>query len=96
MANFKQLRGNRLLLTAPVKEESKVILSAEAQEEANRRYLLEHDRLTVYAVGDLVMDIKPGDEVMIDLMALQGKPVRYTIDGAERLLISIFDVILVW
>ena len=96
MADFKSLRGNRILVTRPIREESKVILSSEAKEEADRQYLLEHNRLTVYAVGDLITDIKVGDEILVDLSALTNKAVIYNIGGSERILLSIFDVILVW
>jgi hypothetical protein len=96
MADFKQLRGNRLLLDLPEKEESKFILDKETEEAVDAEYLLKLNRLTVYSVGDLVTDINIGDEVLIDLSALRGKPVKFNIGGKERLLVSPFDVILIW
>ena len=96
MADFKQLRGNRLLLDLPEKEESKFILDKETEEAVDAEYLLKLNRLKVYAVGDLVTDIKVGDEILVDLSALSNKAVIYNIGGAERILLSIFDVILVW
>lgn len=96
MADFKLLRGNRILLDVPEKEESKVILDEETQADLEKEYLSKFDRLTVYAVGDLVTDINVGDEVLVDLSAIRGKSVKFTIGGKERLLVSPFDIILVW
>jgi hypothetical protein len=96
MADFKQLRGNRLLLDLPEKEESKFILDKETEEAVDAEYLLKLNRLKVYAVGDLITDIEIGDEVLIDLSTLRGKPVKFSIGGKDRLLVSSFDIILVW
>jgi len=49
----------------------------------------------VYAVGDLITDIKVGDEILVDPAALQKSPV-IPIAGENKLLVSPFDVILVW
>jgi len=96
MADFKQLRGNRILLELPEREENKLILDDETKEALDAEYLLKLNKLTVYAVGDLVTDINVGDEVLVDLSTLRGKSVKYVIGGKERLLVSPFDVILIW
>jgi co-chaperonin GroES (HSP10) len=92
MADFKVLRGNRILVTRPEKDEVKVILSKEQQDAKDAEDLVKHTRLTVYAVGDLVTDINVGDEILAEL----SKGLVYKIGGKDRILLSVFDVILVW
>jgi hypothetical protein len=53
------------------------------------------NKLIVYAVGDLITDIKVGDEILVDPAALQKSPV-IPIGGENKLLVSPFDVILIW
>ena len=53
------------------------------------------NKLTVYSVGDLVKDIKVGDEILVDPAALGKSPV-ISINGENKLLVSPFDVILIW
>jgi len=75
MADFKLLRGNRLLLDLPKKEESKLIVDENTKEALEKELLLKYNKLTVYAVGDLVTDIKAGDEILVDPSALGKAPV---------------------
>lgn len=96
MEHYKLLRGNRILLDLPEKEESKVILTKEQQEDINREESLKLNRLTVYAVGDLVTDIKAGDVVYMDPGRVRANIIIVTIDGKEKLVASPYDVILIW
>ena len=95
MAEFKQLRGNRLLLDLPKKEEGKLIVDENTKEALEKEMMQKLNKLTVYAVGDLVQDIKPGDEILVDPASLQKSPV-IPIGEENKLLVSPFDVILVW
>jgi hypothetical protein len=95
MADFKLLRGNRLLLDLPKKEEGKLIVDENTKEALEKEMMQKLNKLTVYAVGDLVTDIKAGDEILVDPAALSKAPVL-PIGGENKLLISPFDVILVW
>lgn len=95
MADFKQLRGNRLLLDLPKKEEGKLIVDENTKEALEKEMMQKLNKLTVYAVGDLVTDIKPGDEILVDPASLQKSPV-IPIGDENKLLVSPFDVILVW
>jgi hypothetical protein len=95
MANFKQLRGNRLLLDLPKKEEGKLIVDDNTKEALEREMIQKYQRLTVYAVGDLITDIKVGDEILVDPASLGKAPV-IPIGGENKLLVSPFDVILIW
>ena len=95
MADFKQLRGNRLLLNLPKKEEGKLIVDENTKEALEKEMMQKLNKLSVYAVGDLVTDIKPGDEILVDPASLQKSPV-IPIGEDNKLLVSPFDVILVW
>jgi len=95
MADFKQLRGNRLLLNLPKKEEGKLIVDENTKEALEKEMMQKLNKLTVYAVGDLVQDIKPGDEILVDPASLSKCPV-IPIGDENKLLVSPFDVILVW
>lgn len=95
MADFKQLRGNRLLLNLPKKEEGKLIVDENTKEALEKEMMQKLNKLSVYAVGDLVTDIKPGDEILVDPASLQKSPV-IPIGDDNKLLVSPFDVILVW
>ena len=95
MADFKQLRGNRLLLDLPKKEEGKLIVDENTKEALEKEMMQKLNKLTVYAVGDLITDIKVGDEILVDPAALQKSPV-IPIGEENKLLVSLFDVILIW
>ena len=95
MADFKQLRGNRLLLNLPKKEEGKLIVDENTKEALEKEMMQKLNKLTVYSVGDLVTDIKAGDEILVDPASLQKSPV-IPIGEENKLLVSPFDVILVW
>jgi hypothetical protein len=95
MADFKQLRGNRLLLDLPKKDEGKLIVDDNTKEALEREMIQKYQRLTVYAVGDVITDVKPGDDVLVDPAALSKASV-IPMGEDHKLLVSSFDVILVW
>ncbi len=95
MAEFKKLLGNRILLDLPKKEEGKLIVDENTKEALEKEMMQKLNKLTVFAVGDLITDIKVGDEILVDPAALSKSPV-IPINGENKLLVSPFDVILVW
>ena len=95
MADFKLLRGNRILLDLPKKDEGKLIVDENTKEALEKEMMQKLNKLTVYAVGDLITDIKAGDEILVDPSSLGKAPV-IPIGGENKLLVSPFDVILVW
>ena len=95
MADFKQLRGNRILLDLPKKEEGKLIVDENTKEALEREMIQKYQKLTVYAVGDVITDVKPGDSVLVDPSSLSKAPVIPMGDDS-KLLVSSFDVILIW
>jgi hypothetical protein len=95
MADFKKLLGNRILLNLPKKDEGKLIVDDNTKEALEKEMLQKLKRLTVHAVGDLVTNIKVGDEILVDPAALSKAPV-IPIGEENKLLVTPFDVILVW
>ena len=95
MADFKKLLGNRILLNLPKKDEGKLIVDDNTKEALEKGMLQKLKRLTVHAVGDLVSNIKVGDEILVDPAALSKAPV-IPIGEENKLLVTPFDVILVW
>jgi len=95
MADFKKLLGNRILLDLPNKEEGKLIVDENTKEALEKEMMQKLKKLTVYATGDLVSNIKVGDEVLVDPAALGKAPVLPIVEE-NKLLVTPFDVILVW
>jgi hypothetical protein len=95
MADFKKLLGNRILLDLPKKDEGKLIVDENTKEALEKEMLQKLKKLTVYATGDLVSNIKVGDEILVDPAALSKAPVL-PIGDDNKLLVTPFDVILVW
>ena len=95
MADFKKLLGNRILLNLPKKDEGKLIVDENTKEALEKEMLQKLKKLTVHAVGDLVSNIKIGDEILVDPAALGKAPV-IPIGEENKLLVTPFDVILVW
>lgn len=95
MANFKKLLGNRILLDLPKKDEGKLIVDENTKEALEKEMLQKLKKLTVHATGDLVSNIKVGDEILVDPAALSKAPVL-PIGDENKLLVTPFDVILVW
>ena len=93
---FKKLRGNRIYVNIPKKEESKLIVDENTKEALQKEMLKKMSKLVVYAVGDLVSDITEGDIVLIDPGKLKDAPLIHLSDKKDVLLISPFDVIHIW
>jgi hypothetical protein len=96
MADFKLLRGNRILLDLPKEGEGKLIVDENTKEALEKEMMQKLDKLTVYAVGDLVTDIKVGDKVLVEPAAIRGKAVVFSIGGEKKILVSPFDIVLIW
>jgi hypothetical protein len=96
MTDFKKLRGNRILLDHPEIEEPNIYLDDQTKKAIREEQASKFYKLKVYAVGDTITDINVGDEVLVDTGAMQNKQVVYIIGGKEKILVSPFDVILIW
>jgi len=93
--NKMQLKGKRVLLNKPEVKESQFELS-----EADK-LALEMDmrktwtRLEIYAVGDEVESVKPGDHVYIGITGLLASEAVELEDGM-KLMVAERDIAIVW
>ena len=90
-----KLLGNRIFLEMPKKEDSKLIVDENTKEALNKEMLKKLSKLKVDSVGDTVTNIKVNDIVLVDPNHLQKCPI-IEVEGRELILVSPFDVILVW
>ena len=93
---FKKLLGNRIYVEMPKKEDSKLVVDENTKEALQREMLKKMSKLTVYAVGDSVSTIAPGDIILVDPGSLSKAPLIPLSDEKDVLLVSPFDVIHVW
>ena len=92
-----KLLGNRIYLEVPKEaEENKLIVDENTKEALQREMLRKFSKLKVHSVGDIVTNIKPGDVVLADPSKVsQGQLVNLS-DDEQVILISPFDVIMIW
>jgi hypothetical protein len=93
---MNKLLGNRIFLEMPKKDESKLIVDENTKEALQKEMLKKMSKLTVHSVGDLVTSIKKGDVVLVDPQALQKAPLIPLSDEEQVMLVSPFDVIMLW
>ena len=99
MADFKLLRGNRLLLDLPKKEEGKLIVDENTKEALEKEMIKKLNRLKVYSVGSGITDpdLVEGCEVLIDPEALATKTRMIPLtEDKYVMLVSPFDIIHIW
>jgi hypothetical protein len=90
------LLGNRIYLEIPKKEESKLIVDENTKEALEKEMYKKMSRLVVHSVGTANMDVKAGDVVLVDPAALQKAPLIPLSEDEQVLLVSPFDVIMIW
>jgi len=88
-------QGNRVYLTLPDMQEYKVELSPEFKKELQAEIVSKLDRLTVYAVGNTVKNVKVGDEVFVDPLELKRATV-VNVEGKERIIVPSYGISHVW
>jgi hypothetical protein len=88
--------GNRIYLEIPKKEESKLIVDDNTKESLEKEMLKKMNKLKVHSVGTANMVIKVGDIVLVDPAALSKAPLIPLSDDETVLLVSPFDVIMIW
>jgi len=92
-----KLLGNRIYLEMPKEdEESKLIVDENTKEALQREMLKKFSKLTVHTVGDTVSTMKAGDVVLVDPGVLAKAPLVDLSDDEQVLLVSPFDVIMIW
>lgn len=90
-----KLKGKRVLLSKPVLEKSPIQISPEVQESLDRDNMKKWTHLEVFAVGEAVENIKIGDMVYIPKGGLERSDV-VEIDGEIKLMVSDFDIAIIW
>jgi histidinol phosphatase-like enzyme len=97
MSAFKLLRGRTILVDVPVRKESALKLSEKDEDMIMAESIKMWNKLTVYAVGDKVEDVKAGEQVYIRTAALNLEIVeRIDIDGRIKFVLNEGDVVIVW
>lgn len=94
--SYKKLLGNRIFVEIPKKEESKLIVDENTKEALQKQMLKTMSKLTVYDVGDLITNIKIGDVILVDPSKLKDAMIIPITDDKNILLVSPFDVIMIW
>lgn len=92
---FKELKGIRILLSLPKRDDKGIILTPELEEQFNREYAQKMDNLEVFAVGDGVSDIKVGDQVYVPVEDLK-RGTFISINGEDKLMVTSMAVALIW
>jgi hypothetical protein len=92
-----KLLGNRIYLEVPKQvEDNKLIVDENTKEALQREMIRKFSKLTVHSVGDIVTNIKAGDIVLVDPAKVsQGQLINLT-DEEQVILVSPFDVIMIW
>mgnify|MGYP000237531021 FL=1 len=94
---FKSLRGRTILVNVPKRKESSIQLSAKDEDAIMADAVKMWNKLTVYAIGDKVEDVKEGDQVYIRTSSLNMEVVeRIDVDGEVKLVLNEGDVVIIW
>lgn len=92
-----KLLGNRIYLEMPKQdEENKLIVDDNTKEAMQREMLKTFSKLRVHTVGDNVSNIKTGDVVLVDPSVLTKAPLVDLSETEQVLLVSLFDIIMIW
>jgi len=92
-----KLLGNRIYLKMPIQEEeNKIVVDENTKEALQREMLKKFSKLTVHTVGDIVTTIKAGDVVLVDPGTLTKAPLVNLSEDEQVLLVSPFDIIMIW
>lgn len=91
------LRGRAILVDIPQKKETGLQLSEKDEDMIMADAMKMWNKLTVFAVGDKVEDVKAGDKVYVRTSSLNLEVVeRIDIDGSIKFVLNEGDVIIVW
>lgn len=96
MSHFKKLRGKRILLSKPHKEKSSIELTAAQQAEIDAELMKKWTNLEVFAIGEDVTEVKPGDKVYIPTMILQNAEIIEMPDAGIKIMVGEQDISIIW
>lgn len=89
------VKGHRVLLNRPKREERLIQLAPEMEEEINMKELIGLKHLEVYAIGEEVTNVKVGDVVYVNLMYLQSAELL-DIEDTQKIMVRDSDIAIVW
>jgi len=95
MTAFKKLRGTRILLSKPEERESVIELTEKDKQALEDELKKKWSRLEVYAVGNGVEDVFSGDQVYVQISALEHAE-RIEIEGKIKFMVREQDIAIVW
>lgn len=95
MDKFKMLVGTRVLLSKPQKPESKIMLDPAAEAQMEAEMMAKWTALEVFAVGNEVTLVQPGDKVFVETYSLQSAGV-INIGDDMKLMIAERDIAIIW
>lgn len=88
------LKGKRVLIEKPVRPESGVILTEEAQASVDAEFMKSWTKLRVVAVGDEVTGVKTGDKVYVGSALANSEIVE--IEGYMFFIVYESNISIVW
>ena len=89
------VKGHRVLLNRPVKEERLIKLTPEMEEAMEFEELKKLKHLEVFAIGEEVQGINVGDKVYVQLMSLQSAEL-VEVEGNEKIMVRASDIAIIW
>ena len=95
MSNFT-IKGKRILLSKPHKEKSSIELTAPQQAEIDAELMKKWTNLEVFAIGEEVTAVKPGDKVYIPTFILQSAEIIDLDGDGIKIMVGEQDVAIIW
>lgn len=95
MSTFK-LRGKRILLNKPHKENYGIELTEAAKAEIDSELMKKWTALEVYAIGTDVTEVSVNDKVYIPSYVLQSAEIVDMHDEGIKIMISEQDIAIIW
>ena len=92
---FRALKGRRVLVEKPERPESTIELTEDVKHRMELEMMRQWTKLEVFAIGEDVESLVVGDKVYLPSSALQSAEV-VDIEGKLKLMISEFDVAIIW
>ena len=95
MSNFT-IKGKRILLSKPYKEKSGIELTTNQQAEVDAELMKKWTNLEVFAIGEDVTTVKPGDKVYIPTFILQSAEIIDLDGDGIKIMVGEQDVAIIW
>jgi hypothetical protein len=90
-----KLLGKRILLNIPARKESLIELTPETERQLDEEMIKKWTELEVFAIGEDVTVVVPGDKVYISTSYLQSAE-RIIIGEEAKMMVLEFEIAIVW